>query len=88
MNEKNIKRRSWVSLLIVVGLVIVFLVLVDIGAVIDELKNADWGYLVLATAFLLAGYFIHAIRWRYLLRKRPQLPYTFHTLNIDTQRHT
>lgn len=56
MNEKNVKRRSWVSVLIVVGLIIVFLVLVDIGAVIDELKNADWGYLALAVSYLLAGF--------------------------------
>ena len=84
MNEKNVKRRSWVSVLIVVGLIIVFLVLVDIGTVIDELKNADWGYLALAVAFLLAGFFIQAIRWRYLLRNLPRLPYTFHTLNIAT----
>jgi uncharacterized protein (TIRG00374 family) len=84
MNEKNVKRRSWVSVLIVVGLIIVFLVLVDIGAVIDELKNADWGYLALAVSFLLAGFFIQAIRWRYLLRNLPRLPYTFHTLNIAT----
>ena len=84
MNEKNVKRRSWISILIVVGLIIVFLVLVDIEAVIDELKNADWGYLALAVAFLLAGYFIQAIRWRYLLRNLPRLPYTFHTLNIAT----
>jgi uncharacterized protein (TIRG00374 family) len=84
MNEENVKRRSWVSVLIVVGLIIVFLVLVDIEAVIDELKNADWGYLTLAVAFLLAGFFIQAMRWRYLLRKLPRLPYTFHTLNIAT----
>jgi uncharacterized protein (TIRG00374 family) len=84
MKKKDVKRRSWVKVLVVVGLIIVFLVLVDIEAVIDELKNADWGYLALAVAFLLAGYFIQAIRWRYLLRKRPQLSYTFHTLNIAT----
>ena len=84
MNEKNVKRRSWVTVLVVVGLIIVFLVLVDIGAVIDELKNADWGYLALATAFLLVGYLIQAVRWRYLLRKRPQLPDTFHIMNIAT----
>ena len=84
MKEKNVKRRSWVKVLVVVGLIVIFLVLFDIGAVIDELKNANWGYLALATAFLLVGYIIQAIRWRYLLRKRPQLPYTFHTMNIAT----
>jgi uncharacterized membrane protein YbhN (UPF0104 family) len=84
MNDKNVKRRSWITVLVVIGLIIVFLVLVDIGAVIDELKKADWGYLALATVFLLLGYLIQAVRWLYLLRKRPRLPDTFHIMNITT----
>ena len=51
MDNKTNKRRTWVTILVVVGLIIVFLVLVDIEVVIDELKNANWGYLAIATAF-------------------------------------
>ena len=41
MDAKQTRRRTWITVLVIVGIVIVFLLLVDVGVVIDELRNAD-----------------------------------------------
>jgi uncharacterized protein (TIRG00374 family) len=84
MKAKDTRRRTWITILVIAGIVIVFLLLVDVGAVIDELRNADWALLGLATAMLLIGYYIQTLRWRHLLRNTPSITYTFHTMNIGT----
>lgn len=84
MDPKQTRRRTWITILVIAGIVVVFLLLVDVGAVIDELRNADWIFLGLATAFLLIGYYIQTLRWRHLLRNVPSITYTFHTMNIGT----
>ena len=67
MNAKQTRRRTWITILVITAIVIVFILLVDVGAVIDELRNADWALLGLATAMLLIGYYIQTLRWRHLL---------------------
>jgi uncharacterized protein (TIRG00374 family) len=84
METKDTRRRMWITILVIAGIVVVFLLLVDVGAVIDELRNADWVYLGLAAAMLLIGYYIQTLRWRHLLRNVPSITYTFHTMNIGT----
>jgi uncharacterized protein (TIRG00374 family) len=84
MNAQNTRRRSWITVLVILAIVVVFLLLIDIGAVIDELRNADWFFLGLATAFLIIGFYIQALRWRHLLGKIPSISYTFHTINVST----
>lgn len=84
METKDTRRRTWITILVIAAVVVVFLLLVDIGAVIDELRNADWVYLGLAIVTLLIGYFIQTLRWRRLLRNIPPTSYTFHTMNIST----
>jgi len=84
METKDTRRRMWITVLVIAGIVVVFLLLVDVGAVLDELRNADWFFLGLATALLLVGYYILTLRWRHLLGKIPSVSYTFHTMNVST----
>lgn len=84
MNAKDTRRRTWITSLVIVAIIVVFLLLVDIGVVINELRNADWVFLGLATALLLIGFYIQALRWRHLLKKIPTTSYTFHTMNLST----
>jgi len=84
MNAKDTRRRTWITVLVIGAIVVVFLLLVDVGAVIDELRNADWVYLGLATGALLIGYYIQTLRWRHLLGDVPPTSYTFHTMNVST----
>ena len=84
MKTNNTRRRTWISILVITAIVVVFLLLVDVETVISELRNADWVLLGLATALLLIGYYIQTLRWRQLLRNVPSITYTFHTMNIGT----
>ena len=84
METKNTRRRTWITILVIAAIVVAFLLLVDVVAVIDELRNADWVYLGLAIAALLVGYFIQTLRWRRLLRNLPTIKYTFNTMNVST----
>jgi len=84
VKAQNTRRRTWITALVILAIVVVFLLLVDIGVVIDELRNADWVLLGLATALLLIGFYIQALRWRHLLEKIPTTSYTFHTMNLST----
>jgi|GEM_PF-2915429 uncharacterized protein (TIRG00374 family) len=84
MKAQDTRRRTWITVLVIGGIVVVFLLLVDVGAVIDQLRNADWVYLGLAAGALLVGYYIQTLRWRHLLGDVPPISYTFHTMNIST----
>ncbi len=84
MDAKQTRRRTWITILVIAGIVVLFLLLVDVGVVIDELRNADWAYLGLATGALLIGYFIQTLRWRHLLGDVPPTSYTWHTMNVST----
>ena len=52
-----------------------------VGAVIEEIVNADWIFLGGATAVLLVSYVLLSVRWRYLLGNRPGTSYTFYTMS-------
>lgn len=84
MKAQNTRQRTWITVLVILAIVVVFLLLVDVGAVIDELRNADWVFLGIATALLLIGFYIQTLRWRHLLGKIPSVSYTFHTMNVST----
>jgi len=84
MKAQDTQRRTWITVLVIGAIIVVFLSLVDIGAVIDELRNADWVFLGLATGALLIGYYIQTLRWRHLLGNIPSTSYTFHTMNVST----
>jgi uncharacterized protein (TIRG00374 family) len=79
--EVNGSRRQ---LLITIGLAVLLIALlvslVDIGAVFDLLRQADWRLLLLGTGFLLLCYGLLAVRWRYVLANQPGLTKTLHIL--------
>jgi len=60
----------------VVGAVLLTLVLVrtDLGATLDALGDAEFGYLLPAVALLAVSVWFQALRWRYLLRPLVDVP--------------
>lgn len=73
------------QLLITIGLVVLLIVLlftlVDMEAMFDLLRQADWRLLLVGTGFLLLCYGLLAIRWRYVLANQPSLVKTLHILS-------
>ena len=82
MDEKKSGRNSWLRILGIIALIIVFLVLFDVELIIEYIRNTDWGYLILAMIVLLLSYLVMAVRLRYILGNRPPLGYTFHASNV------
>lgn len=82
MNKKKTGGNPWIKILGIVVVILVFFVLFDIELIIQEIRNADWGYLGAAIVVLLISYLIMAIRLRYLLGNRPKLGFTFHASNV------
>ena len=66
----------------IVLIVVLFAVFVDLEAVVRELRAAEPGYLLAASALLVAGMIVYAVRWRLLLGNKPALLYTFHASNV------
>lgn len=64
------------------AIVALFVVFVDLEAVARELRAADPAYLLAASALLVSGMVVFAIRWRMLLGNKPTLLHTFHASNI------
>jgi hypothetical protein len=62
--------------------VLFFVLLVDLRAVAAQLRAADAGYLAAASAALLAGLGVYAVRWWWLLGRRPRWLSTFHAGNV------
>src|SRR5688500_4492988 len=61
-------RRGWLlALAVTAASVVLLLTLVDTRAVAAELGRADWRYLAAASAALVAGMSVYALRWQLLL---------------------
>jgi glycosyltransferase 2 family protein len=78
-NLMRVKRSTWRYLvipLIILVVLGVFFVFVDPREIVVQLVSADWRYLGGALIFLVAGYLIGAVRWRFLLENRPTYPQT------------
>ncbi len=69
-------------LVVIVLIIAVFLLFVDINAVIKQLGTANYGFLALASLMLIIGLIFFAVRWRLLLGNIPGLTFTFHACNI------
>lgn len=80
MQENGSRRQVWITVGLVVLLIVLLVSLVDMGAVFDLLRQADWQWLLLGTGFLLLCYGILAVRWRYVLANQPGLTKTLHIL--------
>ena len=80
MNERSSRRQLLITVGLVVLLIVLLVSLVDMGAVFDLLRQADWRSLMLGTGFLLISYGLLAVRWRYVLANQPRLTKTLHIL--------
>ena len=81
-NEKK-RGNPWLKLIGIVILIAAFLWLFDIELIIEEIKNADWGFLGAAVVVLLLSYLVMAVRLRYMLSNLPELGYTFHATDVS-----
>lgn len=76
------RRNAWLAVVLVVVIVVAFALVVDLRAVAAQLRAANALYLAAASAALLAGLGLHAVRWRWLLGNRPGWLRTFHAANV------
>jgi uncharacterized protein (TIRG00374 family) len=81
MGESGSRRQILITVGLVALLIFLLLSLVDMGAVFDLLRRADWRLLLAATGFLLLCYGLLAVRWRYVLANQPGLAKTSHILS-------
>jgi uncharacterized protein (TIRG00374 family) len=81
MNKEDSGSNPWLKILGIVVVIIIFLVLFDIEMIIEEIRNANWGYLGASVAVIVISYLIMAIRLRYMLSNQPKLSHTFHATN-------
>jgi uncharacterized protein (TIRG00374 family) len=77
----NTKRILFVTVIIIV-ITILFFFLVDILAVIRQLRAADLRFLIAASIMFIGGLVAFAVRWRALLGNKPGLLFTFHASNM------
>ena len=82
--DKN-KRSKWIWLTVaIVGVVFIILaMLVDIDALLRQLKRVDLGSLSVGVVFLLLGIVMITIRWRFILPVKPSFAATFHANSIS-----
>ena len=82
-SQSNPRRRIWLYLLAALLLIILLTYLLDLDAVLKELRSADWRMLLLSAGFLLVGYYFFGLRWRYILLNIPGMAPSFHSNNIS-----
>ena len=56
---------------VIVIVVILLAVLLDLDKVWKDLKEIDWWEMLVASVFLLVGYVLVSVLWRYILSNRP-----------------
>ncbi len=70
-------------MIVVIAVIIaIFLLLVDLEAVLAQLQSADPLMLLLASVAFIAGLAAFAARWRAILGYEPGLMFTFHASNL------
>ena len=80
MRESSSRKQVLITVGLVVLLIALLISLVDMGAVFDLLRQANWRLLLLGTGLLLICYGLLAIRWRYVLANQAPLTKTLHIL--------
>ena len=84
MDKKEKNGRPWLRVLGILIVFIVFLALFDIELIIEQIKNADWGFLAAAVGVLLVSYLVMAVRLRYMFGNGPRLSFMFHAMNTSS----
>jgi len=65
-------------------LVVILLgLLLDLDKVREDLNGIDWWEMLVASVFLLLGYVLVSVGWRYILANRPNFLTTLHTDSIS-----
>lgn len=84
MNQTSqLTTKRVLGVIVVIAVIIaIFLLLVDLEAVLVQLQTADPLMLLLASAAFIAGLAAFAARWRALLNYEPGLMFTFHASNL------
>lgn len=75
-------RRILGVIVIIAAIIAIFLLLVDLEEVLQQLQTADPLLLILGSAAFIAGLVAFAARWRALLDYEPSLIFTFHASNL------
>ena len=83
MKNKSTSQRSWVRILFVVIIIIVFLWLFDLELILQAIRSADWALLGTAAIVLLLGYAVEAARLRYLFSNLPSFKSTYHVKDVS-----
>jgi uncharacterized protein (TIRG00374 family) len=84
MDKKKSGGRPWLRVVGILIIFLVFLALFDIELIIEQIRNADWGYLGVAFGVLLLSYLVMAVRLHYMLGNGPNLSFMFHAMNISS----
>jgi uncharacterized protein (TIRG00374 family) len=82
-SQSKPRRRIWFYILAALLLICLLAYLLDLDAVLKELRSADWRILLVSAVFLAVGYFFFGLRWRYILLNIPGMAPTFHSNNIS-----
>jgi uncharacterized protein (TIRG00374 family) len=78
------RRTIFIVASILVSAIFLWLALrgVDLGDVLDRIRQADFGWMLIGFATMSLGLFTRAVRWRGLLDNKIALSQAFHILNI------
>ena len=81
MEERSSNRQTYIIIGLIALIILLLLTLIDIGGVIDILLSADWRIMAAAAVFLVLGYLLLNLRWRYLLGNQNEFR---DTLNVTS----
>jgi uncharacterized protein (TIRG00374 family) len=83
MKSESSPRRYGITIGVIVIVVILLAILLDLDKVWKDLRGIDWWEMLVASVFLLVGYVLVSVLWRYILANRPKFLTTFHTDSIS-----
>jgi len=81
--QRKSRLRTWLFVAAALLAVILLAAFLNLEALFVQLGSANWTLLLSAAGFLVAGYFILGLRWRYILRNKPDLAPAFHSNNLS-----
>lgn len=87
MQKQKTAIRTGIILSLIALILVLFAVFVDWRAVWDQLKNANWRYVWVASLALVAGLTAYTSRWRTLLGDKPAWNNTFFAANAGLMAH-
>jgi uncharacterized protein (TIRG00374 family) len=70
------------TVITIIVIIILFAVFIDLGEVYQQLRMADWHYMLAGSIMLIAGLITFAVRWRLLLGNVPTVKETFNDSNM------